>query len=60
VATLVARNVNDAIVAPMWDSTESGVRQWVLCWSVWQKESGFSRGKDRFIFNIIYEVFLYT
>jgi hypothetical protein len=50
VATLVARNVNEAIVVPVLGSggvcawRESGVRRSGLCLCVWQ-ESGFSRLK---------------
>jgi hypothetical protein len=58
VATLVARNANHAMVAPMVGSgevcfwLESGVRRSVLCWCVWQ-ESGFSRREDVFTFNLL-------
>jgi hypothetical protein len=58
VATLVARNANEAMVAAMVGSggvcvwQESGVRRSVLCWCVWQ-ESGLSRREDVFTLNLL-------
>jgi hypothetical protein len=57
VATLVARNENEASVAPtvgygkvcVW--RESRVKRSVLCWRVSQ-ESGFSRSEDVFTINL--------
>jgi len=58
VATLVARNANVTVVAPMVAcggvcvSWESAVRRSVLCWYVWQG-SGFSSHEDVFAFNLL-------
>jgi hypothetical protein len=51
VATVVARNANDAMVGSggICVRRESGVRRSVLCWCVWQ-EPGFSRREDVFTF----------
>jgi hypothetical protein len=57
VATLVARNANEALLASVVGSARNlllaGVwsQAVVLCWCVWQ-ESGFSRGEYVFTFNI--------
>jgi hypothetical protein len=62
VATLVARNENEAMVVPMIGSggvcvwRESGARRSVLCWSVWQ-DSGFIRREDVFTFNLVEKKF---
>jgi hypothetical protein len=62
-ATLVARNTNEVMVAPVVGSggvcvwRESGVRRSVLCWCVWQ-ESGFSHREDVFTFNLVYKEIL--
>jgi hypothetical protein len=57
VVTLVARNANEAMLAPMvqcgggCSSHESEVKQSVLCWRVWDK-SGFSHSENFFsLFN---------
>jgi hypothetical protein len=47
-ATLVAKNANEAIVAPMVGS--GGVCVW--------RESGFSRREDVFTFNLVYKYIL--
>jgi hypothetical protein len=60
VATLVARNADEAVAAPVVGSggvcvwRESEVRRSVLCWCVWQ-ESGFGRLEDVFTFNLLYK-----
>jgi hypothetical protein len=60
VATLVARNANKAMVAPVVGSggvcvwRESGDRRSVLCWCDWQ-EYGFSHRKDVFTFDLLYK-----
>jgi hypothetical protein len=58
VVTLAARNVNEAMAAPMVGSggvcvwRESGVRRSVLCWCAGQ-ESGFSHREDVVTFNLL-------
>jgi hypothetical protein len=55
-ATLVARNANKAMVGYgrvcIWQ--ESGVRELVLCWCIWQK-SGFSCHDEVFTINLLYK-----
>jgi hypothetical protein len=56
---MVARNVNEAMVASggvcMW--WESGLRQLVLCWFIWQ-DSGFGHCEDFFTFNLLHKEIL--
>jgi hypothetical protein len=57
--TLVARNVNEAMVAPMMVSggvciwRESGIKRSGLCFYVWQ-ESVFSRSENVFTLNLVF------
>jgi hypothetical protein len=64
VATLVARNANEAVVVLMVGSGDiciwrnSGVwsQAVVLCWCFWQ-ETGFSRHEDGFTLNLLKKTF---
>jgi hypothetical protein len=55
---------NKAMMAPVMGSgevcvwRESGVRQSILCWCIWQGY-GFSRREDVFTLNLVYKRFFY-